>query len=53
MPHRILRMRVKRLDARQFEEAWQANEEVGRVEHQLDVTGGRPTRSYRALVTRS
>jgi hypothetical protein len=51
MPHRVLRKRLKRLDARQFEEAWKANEELGRLEMRRSLNGGRPTVEYRALVS--
>ncbi len=51
MPHKALRKRLKRLDARQFEEAWQANVEIGRIEVNTETTGGRPGRVYRIVVS--
>jgi hypothetical protein len=50
MPHRTLRKRLKRLDAKQFDEAWEANVELERIETRLFTSGGRPTRLYRVLV---
>lgn len=49
MPHRVLRKRLKRLDARQFEEAWKTNVEMERIEVVQESTGGRPTLNYRIL----
>ncbi len=47
MPHRYLRKRLKRLDTKQFDEAWKANVDLEQIEIGSATTGGRPGRVYR------
>ncbi len=49
MPHKVLRKRLKKLDARQFEEAWKTNRELGLIEVDTVSTGGRPSAAYRVI----
>ncbi|GIX04921.1 MAG: hypothetical protein KatS3mg114_0790 [Planctomycetaceae bacterium] len=54
MPHRLLRKRLKHLDAREFEEAWKANDELERIDvrpTRSTSRGGRPSLEYRARLT--
>lgn len=54
MPHRLLRKRLKHLDAHEFEEAWKANLELEQIEVQPTRStskGGRPSLEYRVHLT--